>query len=159
MNDEEKERRKQERAKTWRWFKNFWIWAVIGTLFLFSGGLAGYGYRQLIKEAAGAPVAGVTVDWGALLSLSVGGGVALGLIVVALTIANPNGMRWGLGLGTVGLVLFLIFIWPTPYKYYRDKDKRLIRVHRLTGSGDYVVPDERGSAAQGAPVSASASQR
>jgi len=132
-----------------RCVRNFLIWTVIGVLFLLFGGLAGYGYRQMTKDAAGTSGSGTNmdwwtgVDWSALVQLSLGGGVALGLIVLAVTIASPRGAGWALGLGAVVLLLFVIFVWPTPYKYYRDKEQRLIRVHRLTGSGDYVVPAAR----------------
>jgi hypothetical protein len=117
-----------------RWLNNGLIWAAIGIGFLFFGGLAAHGYRRLLSGAGGG------VDWEGLLLLSVGGGIVVGLIGLALTLVSPRGIGWGLGLGVVGLLLFLIFIWPTPYKYYRGDEGRLIRVHRVTGSGQPVVP-------------------
>jgi hypothetical protein len=83
-----------------------------------------------------------TVPWSGLIRLSVGGGVALGLIGVALSLSNPRGVGWGLGLLVVGSLLFLIFVWPTPFKYYRAKDQ-LIRVHRVTGEAHYVPENRR----------------
>jgi hypothetical protein len=88
--------------------------------------------------------------------LSIGGGIALGLVGVALTLANPRGVGWGMGIVVIGGVLFLVFVWPTPYKYYRVKDhqkeQRLIRVHRVTGDADYV-PKSRAPAAAAASAS------
>jgi hypothetical protein len=78
------------------------------------------------------------VDWSGLVQLSLGGGVAIGLIGLALSLAKPGGAAWGLGVVVIGALLFLIFVWPTPYKYYRDRDQQLIRVHRVTGEGHFV---------------------
>ena len=132
----------------WPWAKNWLIWSMLGIGFLFFGGLASHGYRRLLATSGSIEAATNSFSWGALLELSIGGGIVIGLIGLALTLASPRGVGWGLALATVGLLLFLIFIWPTPYKYYRDKGGGLIKVHRLTGNGDYVVPS-----------SASASQR
>jgi hypothetical protein len=35
------------------------------------------------------------------------------LIGLALTLASPRGIGWGLGLSVVGLLFFLVFIWST----------------------------------------------
>jgi hypothetical protein len=90
-----------------------------------------------------------------LIYLSVGGGVALGLIGVALTLANPRGVGWGLGILVVGAVLFLVFVWPTPYKYYRASDHQLIRIHRVTGALELraLIPGRLEAVAASAPQS------
>jgi hypothetical protein len=128
-----------------KWLRALLIWGSIGIFLLFFGGVAAQGYMRLVTPCpVGAlcpsPFLSDRILWG-LLYLSVGGGIALGLIGVALTLANPRGVGWGLGIVVVGGVLFLVFVWPTPYKYYRVKEqgeKRLIRVHRVTGDSDYV---------------------
>ncbi len=126
------------RAFSIRWVRALSIWGAIGTLLLFFGGLAAQGIKLMTPCLAGAPCPGRATDWVALVYLSVGGGVAFWLIGVALSLANPRGVGRGLGLVVVGALLFVIFIWPTPYKYYRAKDRQLIRVHRVTGTADYV---------------------
>ena len=120
------------------WVRALLIWGAIGTLLLFFGGLAAQGYLKLVTPCLVAPCSERATDWVALAYLSVGGGVAVGLIGVALSLANPRGVGWGLGLVVIGAFLFVIFVWPTPYKYYRAKDRQLIRVHRVTGTADYV---------------------
>lgn len=125
-------------AATW---KRSATWACVGICLLFFGGLAAHGYQMLITPCpslGGVGCPNRMVDWSALLQLSLGGGVAIGLIGFALSLANPRGPGWGLGVLVVGALLFLIFVWPTPYKYYRDRDQQLIRVHRVTGEGQFV---------------------
>jgi hypothetical protein len=121
------------------WLRALVIWGAIGIFLLFFGGLAAQGYLRLMTQcpASGTCSARIT-DWTGLALLSLGGGVALGLIGVALSLANPRGVGWGLGMVVIGALLFIIFVWPTPYKYYRTKDRQLIRVHRVTGAADYV---------------------
>jgi hypothetical protein len=139
----------------YRWVRALLIWGVIGTFLLFFGGLAAQGYLKLMTPClVGSQCPERAIDWVALVYLSVGGGVALGLIGVALSLANPRGAGWGLGVVVVGTLLFVIFVWPTPYKYYRAKDRQLIRVHRVTGTADYVPGYKLPEA-----VSASAPQR
>jgi hypothetical protein len=136
-----------------RWLKNLFIWAVIGTGILFFGGLAAHGYRAMLGTTPAAEI-----DWLALWYMSIGGGIVLGLIGLALTLASPRGVGWALGVGTVAVLLFLIFVWPTPYKYYRTKGGQLVRVHRLTGTADYVIRGGADARSQGIAPTASASQ-
>ena len=124
------------------WWKNWLLWTFIGGGFLLFGGLAGHGYRRMLAPSAppGASSTVSALDVEGLFLLSLGGGIVVGLIGLALTLASqPRGIGWILGLGAVGLLLFLIFVWPTPYKYYWNKDNQLIRIHRLSGAGGYVV--------------------
>jgi hypothetical protein len=136
------------------WLRALLIWGAIGIFLLFFGGVAAQGYMRLMPCPAGtvcpAPHISKATLWG-LAYLSVGGGVALGLIGVALTLANPRGPGWGFGIVVIGTLLFLVFVWPTPYKYYRVtdhlKEQRLIRVHRVTGDSDYVPKSKPPAAA------------
>lgn len=128
-----------------RWLRTLLIWGGIGIALLFFGGVAAQGYMRLVTPCpVGAPCPNPFIDqriWWGLVYLSLGGGIALGFVGVALTLANPRGPGWGLGIVVVGGVLFLVFVWPTPYKYYRvkvQKEQHLIRVHRVTGDSDYV---------------------
>ncbi len=129
----------------------FFIWAGIGIFLLFFGGLAAQGYVRLVTPCgSGAPCPEPVTSVDVFLSLgylSVGGGVALGLVGVALSLANPRGGGVGFGILIVCTVLFLIFVWPTPYKYYRANVSQLIRVHRVTGAADYVPKTEPAAAA------------
>ncbi|HEY3068381.1 MAG TPA: hypothetical protein VGL09_21530 [Methylomirabilota bacterium] len=135
--------------------RNFVLWTIIGGGLLFFGGLAAHGYRLLMTPCGAANDCGLRmIDWFALGHVAVGGGVAIGLIGLTLTLASPRGVGWGLGLLAIGSVLFLIFVWPTPFKYYRTADRRWIQVHRFTGES-HILPDR----AQDAAASVSASQR
>lgn len=124
------------------WARALLIWGGIGIFLLFFGGVAAQGYMRLVSPCPNDPSCpGAFLTRAVLLGLiylSVGGGVALGLVGVALTLANPRGVGWGLGILVVGAVLFLVFVWPTPYKYYRANDHQLIRIHRVTGASSYV---------------------
>jgi hypothetical protein len=138
-----------------RALKNLVLWTIIGAGLLFSGGLAAHGYRLLMTPCASPNDCGLRmIDWFALGHVAVGGGVAIGLIGLTLTLASPRGVGWGLGLLSIGLVLFLIFVWPTPFKYYRTADRRWIQIHRFTGESRVLA--ER---SQDAAASVSASQR
>lgn len=46
----------------------------------------------------------------------------------------------------VAVVLFLLFIWPTPYRYEtaREGGFRVYRINRLTGNVEMVYPQPRG---------------
>ena len=132
------------------------LWTLIGAGLLFFGGLAFHGYRLLITPCP-EPCPARLIDWFALGQLAIGGGVASGLIGLTLTLASPRGVGWGLGLMAIGFVLFLIFVWPTPYKYYKTANRQWIQVHRLTGESR-VLPGPQG-ASQGAAAAVSANQR
>jgi hypothetical protein len=123
------------------WVRALLIWGSIGILLLFFGGVAAQGYLRLMAPCTPACL-DAEIPWLGLVLLSIGGGVALGLIGVALALSTSRGAGWGLGFVVVGGVLFLIFVWPTPFKYYRAKDGQLIRVHRVTGGAVYV-PEAR----------------
>jgi hypothetical protein len=144
-----------------KWLRALLIWGGIGIFLLFFGGIAAQGYMRLVTPCSvDSPCPSPFIDQRILLGLvylSVGGGIALGLVGVALTLSNPRGVGWALGMVVVGTVLFLVFVWPTPYKYYRvqeQKEQRLIRVHRVTGDSDYVPRSRPPEAA-----AASASQK
>src|SRR5262245_11992429 len=83
------------------WLRALLIWGGIGIALLFFGGIAAQGYMRLMMPCpVGAPCPSPFIDkrilW-ALIYLSVGGGVALGFIGVALTLSNPRGVGWGMG--------------------------------------------------------------
>jgi len=133
-----------------REFRALLLWTLIGAGLLFFGGLAFHGYRLLMTPCTGDPCAQRVIDWLALGHLAIGGGVATGLIGLTLTLASPRGVGWGLGMMAIGFVLFLIFVWPTPYTYYRTSNRQWIQVHRLTGESQ-VLP--------GSQTAASSNQR
>ena len=45
----------------------------------------------------------------------------------------------------VALLALAAFVWPTPYRYDKitvDRDTYLVRIHRITGHADILVPEE-----------------
>ncbi len=52
----------------------------------------------------------------------------------------PRRWRWGLALLLVALALF---VWPTPFAWYRGPQATMIRVNRLTGDAELIVPTRR----------------
>jgi hypothetical protein len=140
------------------WLRALLIWGGIGIFLLFFGGVAAQGYMRLMPCPAGTECPEPVISKATLLGLaylSIGGGIALGLVGVALTLANPRGVGWGMGIVVIGGVLFLVFVWPTPYKYYRVKDhqkeQRLIRVRRDGRRG--LRPEVQAPAAAAASAS------
>lgn len=52
--------------------------------------------------------------------------------------------RWERVLVWVILLVLAVFVWPTPYVYYPGPRKEvLIRVNRITGESEWVVPSFR----------------
>ena len=122
------------------WLRIILIWTAIGICVLFFGSLAVRAFQALRHSRE----AGYDPGWGwpffkALLLFSVGGGITIGLLILVWWRVTPPDSRWGLGAVVLSLLLFALFVWPTPYKYYRTESRDvLIKVNRITGQGDYV---------------------
>lgn len=101
------------------WPRLVWIGllaAVLSYLVLHFGGEALRSYNALRAGSAPTPFA----DWPPWLdSLSVGGGVAIGALVLAwrLIYRTDGQPHVGAALAVLAVVLFGIFVWPTPWKY------------------------------------------
>jgi hypothetical protein len=111
------------------WF--FFKWLLIGGGILFFGGLAVRTFPWM--QGVTAPI-----EWGAFLPalflFSLGGGVVVGLLGLACWLASPRGVGWSLAVVVLALVLFVLFVWPTPYRYFRDEHLQfVVRVNRITG--------------------------
>jgi hypothetical protein len=117
------------------WFSLKWV--LVGGGILFSGGLAIRAFDWM-RDPSSAP------SWSflqALVFFSLGGGLAVGLVGLACWLASPRGVGWSLGIVVIGLGLFVLFVWPTPYTYYKTETKNvLVRVNRITGRGNYIPP-------------------
>lgn len=110
-------------------------WFLIGGGILFFGGLAVRAFQRMHDATA-------SIGWPFLLALflfSLGGGVVVGLLGLACWLASPRGVGWSLAVVVLGVILFVLFVWPTPYKYYRIEDKNhLLKVNRLSGTVNLV---------------------
>lgn len=52
-----------------------------------------------------------------------------------------SGSRWRWVVIVLCAILFVVFIWPTPYVYYESPGNgALIRLNRFTGEAVYVFP-------------------
>lgn len=139
-----------------RWAEGAWFfvrWSLVGGGVLCAGGFAARGLMKLMSKDTMAFVPFIY----ALLPFSIGGGIAIGLLALACWLASPKGMNWGVGLLLIGFVLFVLFIWPTPYKYYEtDTRNCLMKVNRVTGDGEYIPSPLRPSASESPPSGSSA---
>ena len=121
-------------------------WSAIGAAILLTGALSQRGLFVL-RHTPGSPLfPGDGHSYlGAVLLFSLCGGLTIGLLFLAWWIAKPGGFGWGMGVIVLSLLLAAIFIWPTPYKYYRTNDTRvLLRVSRMSGEGE-LIPREGAS--------------
>ena len=119
----------------------FFKWAALGTAILFFGGHSAQGLKGLVDPVV------FDLGWESLyqplLTFSVSGGITIGFLVLGWWVASRRKVRWGLGVLILSLLLFVLFVWPTPYKFYRTEDRDVrIRVNRITGAADYVPKPE-----------------
>lgn len=119
--------------------KNLWFlvkWIVLVGGMLFAGGLSAREWARLM----GWPVELAKLGWPEfswmLALFSLGGGVAASL----WGLANRRKPRWGLGLVVLALILFGLFVWPTPFKDYKGPGDELVKVHRVTGKTEVISP-------------------
>lgn len=62
------------------------------------------------------------------------GALTVALLALTWRAAHPEEPDWRRGLVLLLLLLFAVFIWPTPYEHYRvGQSLVIIRVNRLTG--------------------------
>ena len=121
------------------------VWSAIGFGVLYFGGFAVMASMAL---RAGSPGFACTL-WEAiwlscpfsqtLLLFSVGGGITIGLLILTWWMVTSRGFSWTLGFVVLGIVLFAMFVWPTPYRYEWAKDKSfVVKINRFGGDVTYV---------------------
>lgn len=131
-------------ARLFGWAGTPLKWAAIGFLLLFFAGLGSEGLNGMMQPDVellrGA-------FWKSLLVFSLGGGVTLGVLMLTWQLASGDAFARALTLGAFAALLFALFVWPTPYKYYRDEALAfVVRINRITGDVQYC---ERGTLACG----------
>jgi hypothetical protein len=103
------------------WPRLLWIGllaAVLSYLVLYYGGEALKSYHELRGGNLGPPPP--PKDWSAWLNkLSIGGGIAIGALIVAwrLIYRTDGQSHLGTALALIAVLLFGIFVWPTPWTY------------------------------------------
>lgn len=128
------------------WYKVLLVWSAIGFGVLYCGGFAVLASMAL---KPGSPPFNCTL-WQAiwlscpfsqvLLLFSVGGGIAVGLLILTWWTVTRRGFSWTLGFVILGIVLFALFVWPTPYRYEWAKDKSfVVKINRFSGNVQYVL--------------------
>ena len=123
------------------WVQILLAWAVLGFGVLLTGGLA---LRALAALRNPESVSfGLESFWAPLLLFSIGGGIAIGLLILTWWMLTQRGFSWTLGFVILGAVLFVLFVWPTRYAYWRKPDTQdweyLVKVDRLTGEPTEIV--------------------
>ena len=127
-------------ALVWQNLMYLAIWSLIGAGVLLTGALSARGV-SIMRQIDGTPAALFPENYfQALLVFSCAGGITVGLLFLSWKIAQPGGFGWGMGVFVLVVALFAVFVWPTPFKYYRDAADPLIllRVTRATGHGEII---------------------
>ena len=127
--------------KPFAWWQVLAMWTAISFGVLFAGGAALQALADL-KEPA--PNFAVPAFWWSLLIFSLGGGVAIGLLILTWWLVVKRGFSWTLGFVVLAVVVFALFVWPSPYRYEKDRRRdaicRVLQVHRWTGEVTCVLP-------------------
>lgn len=117
------------------------MWSAIAFGVLFAGGAA---LRALSGLKGPGPDFGVRTFWCPLFIFSLGGGIAIGLLILTWWLVVKRGFSWTLGFLVLAVVVFALFVWPSPYRYdkdwRRDATCRVLQVHRWTGEAACVLP-------------------
>jgi hypothetical protein len=129
----------------WPWYKLLLIWAAIGSGVLYFGGLA-VEAQKAFKDPGGFHCSfrqAILLQCSfseVLLIFSLGGGIAIGLFILAWSRVTMRGFSWTLGFVILAVVLFALFIWPTPYRYEWGPDKSfVVRIKRFSGEVIYEL--------------------
>ncbi len=144
--DEEKPKEKakeKKEDKPFNWAQILSMWGAIAFFLLFAGGLA----IQALKILQGGPAEhkfDLWTFWAPLFLFSLGGGLAIGLLILTWWLVVKRGFSWTVGFAVLAVVLFALFVWPSPYRYDKDHRKettcRVLQVHRWTGEWNCIVP-------------------
>ena len=118
------------------WPRLLWIGlvaAILSYLVLYYGGEALKSYQQLRGDAPIAPPP--PKDWSAWLDkFSMGGAIAIGALTLAwrLIYRTDGQSHLGTALAVLAVLLFGIFVWPTPWKY-KQYGCTVFQVDRVRG--------------------------
>jgi hypothetical protein len=125
-----------------KWYRILGTWSAIAFGVLFTGGAA---LRALsgLKDSK-APEFGASTFWFPLFIFSLGGGIAIGLLILTWWLVAKSGVTWALGALILAVVLFALFVWPSAYRYEKDRRReatcRVLQVQRWTGEAKCVLP-------------------
>jgi hypothetical protein len=133
----------------WSWQQVLLVWGAIGFGVLLGGGAAARAYMALSGQ--GIPLFAFCQFWLPLLLFSAGGGLTIGLFILVWWLVIRLGFSWALGFVVLGLVLFGVFVWPTPYRYSevtriegRNKvTTAVFRINRLTGHAEKIYAEKQ----------------
>jgi hypothetical protein len=132
-------------SSDWPWYKVLLIWSAIGFGVLYFGGHAVIAQKAL-QDPANFHCSLWEAIWlqcsfsQVLLIFSAGGGIAVGLVILAWSRVTTRGFSWTLGFVILGVVLFAMFIWPTPYRYEWGPDKSfVVKIKRFSGDVTYEL--------------------
>lgn len=137
----------------WSWPKVLVVWTAIGAGVLFGGGVAARGYLIVRGQMTAASLFDSCGFWLPLLLFSLGGGLTIGLLILTWWLVAKIGFSWTLGFAVLGVVLFAVFVWPTPYQYTSIREETIkggttettrvvLRINRLTGQAVTIYPKE-----------------
>jgi hypothetical protein len=123
------------------WWQILLMWSGIAFGVLFFGGAA---LRALSGLNGPPPDLGFGTFWCPLAIFSLGGGAAIGLIILTWWFVVKRGsFSWTLGFAVLGVVLFALFVWPSPYRYDKDRRRdatcRVLRIQRWTGDAMCIL--------------------
>ena len=131
----------RDEDKPYTWKQILGMWSAIAFGVLFAGGAA---LRALSGLKGSAPDFGARAFWCPLAVFSVGGGIAIGLLILTWWLVVKRGFSWTLGFVVLAVVLFALFVWPSPYRYDKDRRRdagcRVLQVNRWTGEAVCVLP-------------------
>lgn len=132
-----------EEPKPFKWWQVLGMWSLIAFGVLLTGGAAVRALKILQGEAGRDPLKFETF-WCPLLLFSVGGGIAIALLILTWWLVVKRGFSWTLGFAVLAVVLFALFVWPSPYRYDKDRRRdatcRVLQVHRWTGEPKCILP-------------------
>lgn len=127
--------------KPFAWWQVLAMWTAISFGVLFAGGAA---LRALSGLKGPEPNFALATFWWPLLIFSLGGGVSIGLLILTWWLVVKRGFSWTLGFVVLAVVVFALFVWPSPYRYDKDRRRdatcRVLQVHRWTGEVACVLP-------------------
>ena len=116
-------------------------WLPLSFIVLFCGLGARFVYSSLMTPGGSGsldwPSVRRTLAWLALSSLL--GALAFTAFLVAWRLGNRvrDEARWAGAAVVLVVILFVLFVWPTPYTY-RYVGSELIRIHRVTGLSEKI---------------------
>lgn len=120
--------------------KNFWTfvkWCLIAIALLFAAGFGARALKFLMQQQLFEPDRDFvwTLFW-----FSLGGGVTIGLLIFAWQIARTDPLGKIIALAVLLVLAFGVLVWPTPYKYYRERNFNwVVRINRITGDMRYEL--------------------